>query len=380
MVVLPLSLGRASLELALSAAICLILLWLLLPLAYKIGLLDHPKGRKDHDEPTATIGGIAIWGSIFLTIAWFSFWSSTIIAFMGAAGLLILIGMLDDLYDLPWWVRVIAQCAAVLVMIYGGGVVVQHIGGLFGVKSTGLGVLSVPFTMFAAVGVINAINMIDGVDGLAGGIVLAALSMLGCAAIYCGNFALANPVLIFAGAVLGFLLMNMRFPWQPRARVFMGNAGSVFLGFTIAWVSFRLTQSSTHPVTPILAPWLVATPLIDCISLMVHRLMRRQSPFRADREHMHHLMLDAGFTPAQLTMTLVVVNLLLGLSASVALYAKVPQPVLVLVFVGLCIGYFWLTMRRERTVTAFAALNRGMTLLRLKPKAALIQSSSAGSD
>ncbi len=372
------SLQYASVELVASAAITLVALWLMQPLAPRLGLLDHPHGRKDHAVPTASTGGLAMLLGMLATLAWFTEWSALSVSFMGAASLLVLVGILDDVFDLRWWIRILAQCAAVLLMIYGGGVRVEHVGAIVGLDNTGLGVLSVPFTMFATVGVINAINMSDGVDGLAGGISLAALCMLTAAAVYSGNGLLAETLVIFAGAVVGFLLMNMRFPWQPRARVFMGNAGSAFLGFTIAWASFRLTQNHSHPVSPILAPWLVATPLIDCVALLARRLMRGQSPFRADREHMHHLMLDAGFTPSQLTMAMIATNLVLGLLASLALRAKVPQPLLVLAFVGICLGYFWLTARRVRAVAAFQALNRGLTRLHLKPKTELVSSTPGG--
>jgi UDP-GlcNAc:undecaprenyl-phosphate GlcNAc-1-phosphate transferase len=362
------SVERTIVEILLSALISVALLWVLQPIASAFGLLDHPSGRKDHDEPTAATGGLAMAGATFLVLAWFTSLSQATVAFMVAGGLLILIGMLDDRYDLRWWFRMVAQCIAVLVMIYGGGLRIEHIGPLFGVQSTGLGALSVPFTMFATVGVINAINMSDGVDGLAGGICLAALCMLSAAALYSGNTGLIEQLLISAGAICGFLVMNMRFPWQPRARVFMGDAGSAFLGFTIAWGSFRLTQNWSHPVTPILAPWLLATPLIDCVTLIARRLSRGQSPFQADREHMHHLMLDAGFTPTQLTLTLTSINLLLGLCAAIALKLKVPQPLLVLGFIALCLWYFWLTARRERAVATFAGLGRVLAWLRLKPR------------
>ena len=363
---IPPSLERALVEFGLSALISVFLLWVLHPVARRFGLLDHPSGRKDHDEPTANIGGLAMAAAIFAVMAWFTSLSSASLAFMGAAGLLVLIGALDDRYDLRWWLRMPAQCIAVLVMIYGGGLQVEHVGPLLGVQSTGLGILSVPFTMFATVGVINAINMSDGVDGLAGSISFAALCMLDAAAIYSGNDVLAERLAVFAGAVLGFLVMNMRFPWQPRARVFMGDAGSSFLGFVIAWGSFRLTQNWAHPVTPILAPWLVATPLIDCVCLIARRLSRGQSPFRADREHIHHLMLDGGFTPTQLTLTLTAINLLLGLCAAIALKLKVPQPLLVLSFVAVCLWYFWLTAKRERAVGFFARLGHALERLHLK--------------
>jgi UDP-GlcNAc:undecaprenyl-phosphate GlcNAc-1-phosphate transferase len=353
-------------EFGVSALATVVLLLVLHPIARKLGLFDHPSGRKNHDEPTANIGGLAMAGAIFVVMAWFTALSGASIAFMIAAGLLVLIGALDDRYDLRWWMRMLAQCVAVLVMIYVGGLRIEHVGPLFGVSSTGLGIFSVPFTMFATVGVINAINMSDGVDGLAGSISLAALCMLDAAALYSGNDVLAERLAVFAGAVLGFLLMNMRFPWQPHARVFMGDAGSSFLGFIIAWGSFRLTQNWSHPVTPILAPWLLATPLIDCVTLIARRLAHGQSPFRADRGHMHHLMLDAGFTPTQLTLTLTAINLALGFCAAIMLKLKLPQPLLVLVFIAVCLWYFRLTARRERAVAAFAGLGRLLTRLHLK--------------
>jgi UDP-GlcNAc:undecaprenyl-phosphate GlcNAc-1-phosphate transferase len=353
-----------------AAVVTFVVLRLLQPVARQFGLLDRPEGRKDHAAPTPSTGGLAMLLGIFLTFALLNQWTLPSVCFVAAAALLVFIGILDDLHDLRWWVRVIAQCASVSVMIY-GGLRVERIGQIVGLPTTGLGEWSIPFTMFATVGVINAINMTDGVDGLAGGIVLAALCMLEAAAIHSGNAILADKLVVFAGAVFGFLLMNMRFPWQPRARVFMGNAGSALLGFTIAWASFSLTQDAGHQVTPVLAPWLVATPMIDCVSLIAHRLAHGQSPFRAGRDHMHHLMLDAGFTPTQVTISLVGTNLLLGLVAAIALLEKVPQLVLVLVFVGICLGYFWLTLRRERAVAAFAFVHRFLSGLSLKSEKSL---------
>lgn len=342
---------------ALALATALLATLALQPLARRFGLLDHPAGRKDHALPTPTTGGIAILLGMAAGLAALGLLDRIDVCFLAAGLLLVVVGVLDDLRDLRWWLRVIVQCLAVWI-VYLSGVGAAHVGELFGLKTTGLGDWQLPFTMFATVGVINAINMSDGVDGLAGGLVLASFCMFGAAAVYSGNFVLAGKLAVFAGAVLGFWLLNMRLPWQSRARVFMGNAGSALLGFAIAWTSFRLTQNDAHPVTPILAPWLVATPLMDCVVLVGRRLLHGQSPFHADRNHMHHLMLDGGFRPAQLVLTLMAVNLALGLAASIALKAHVPQPVLVLVYVVMCFAWFGLTMRRERAVAFFAWLRR----------------------
>lgn len=356
---------HAIIELFVTAATTFVLLWMLQPLATRFGLLDRPAGRKDHSAPTPSTGGIAMLAGTLIISTVFGEWTPHNHYFMVGATLLVLIGVLDDLHDLRWYYRIVTQCASVWVMTI-GGTAVHHIGPIIGVEATGMGALSTPFTIFATVGLINAINMTDGVDGLAGGVVLATLCMLDVAAIYSGNFTLIIWLSIFAGAVMGFLMLNMRFPWQQRARVFMGNAGSALLGLVVAWASFRLTQNYRHPVTPILAPWLVSTPLIDCVSLMAHRIALGKSPFRADHDHMHHLMLDAGFSASQLTIATVVANLVMGLLASVALLMGVPQPVLVLAFVALCIGYFWLTLRRERAVAFFAKLHGLMMLPSLK--------------
>ncbi|HEY2345637.1 MAG TPA: MraY family glycosyltransferase [Xanthomonadaceae bacterium] len=370
---------RIGLLFAFAATMSFVAVWLLQPVARRFGLLDHPAGRKDHAQPTPTTGGLAILVGILLAMALGNHWTPIRIGFCASAVLLVVVGVLDDLFDLRWWLRILVQCLAVW-LIFLSGVAAEHVGQMFGAKTTGLGAWQLPFTMFATAGVINAINMVDGVDGLAGGVVLATFCMFDAAALYSGNFQLAEQLAVFAGAVLGFWLLNMRFPWQPRARVFMGNAGSALLGFAIAWASFRLTQNGAHPVTPILAPWLVATPLMDCVVLIGRRLLHGHSPFHADRNHMHHLMLDAGFTPAEVAVTLIAINVVLGGAASVALLEKLPQPALVLTYVAMCFAYFWLTASRRRAVAFFAWLHRLLHGSPRKPDGKGLTAQTAGGE
>ena len=220
-----------------AAALTFMVQWLLHPVAHQLDLLDHPKGRKDHAHPTPITGGLAMAVGILVTA-----WSTVdsvgpgLMAFTLASTLLIVTGLLDDKYDLPWWLRIGVQVIAALIMALMGGVQVEQLGPVFGLGGTSLAMLSVPFTVFATVGLINAINMVDGSDGMAGSLVLAALVMLVAASLYAGNGMMAERVMIMVGAVTAFLWFNLRFPWQRRARLFMGNAGSAFLGFVIAWV------------------------------------------------------------------------------------------------------------------------------------------------
>jgi UDP-GlcNAc:undecaprenyl-phosphate GlcNAc-1-phosphate transferase len=328
--------------------------WLLNPFAQRLGLLDHPAGRKDHSCPTPTTGGIAMLvGVLIAGIFLVDARSAASLGFGLAAIIVILLGVLDDKYDLSWKVRIGGQTVAALIMIYLGGIRVEQLGDIFDLKAGSLGLFSVPFTVFITIGIINAINMIDGADGLAGLLVLCALVMLDAAALYSGNVAVSHRLPILIGAVAGFLIYNLRFPWQPRAKIFMGNAGSAFLGFAIACFVIRLTQSPTHPVSPVLGPWLVIVPIIDCLVLMIRRTSSKRSPFSADRDHIHHLMIEAGFGPTQAAFGLALFSGVCGLFAATMLRLHVAHVVLVAVFVGLGVLWYWLTARRTRAVNLF---------------------------
>ncbi|MCL6618296.1 MAG: undecaprenyl/decaprenyl-phosphate alpha-N-acetylglucosaminyl 1-phosphate transferase [Thermomonas hydrothermalis] len=334
------------------------LLWLMQPVARSLGLLDHPAGRKDHAVPTPITGGIAIFIACVVMFVWTGATSPAAYSFLAAAALLIALGVLDDLYDLRWYWRILGQTVAALLIIYWGGVRVEYIGPVFGMSPTALGWLSVPFTVFATVGLINAMNMIDGADGLCGLLGLAALAMLTAAAIYSGNTLLAERLSVLVGALAGFLLWNIRLPWRPRAKVFLGNAGSAMLGLVIAWISFRLTQTPAHPVIPVLALWMLPVPVIDCLVLIVRRLQEGRSPFSAGRDHIHHIMQDAGFGPTRAALHLTWFSLLCGLVAAVLKRMQVPPPLLLLGFVALTVAWYLLSRRRERAVAFFRRLRR----------------------
>lgn len=343
-----------------TAVLTWVVLKLLHPVAPSLNLLDYPKGRKDHAHPTPITGGLAMLFAFvvvgLLTVGRYA--SDTLVSFTVAAGLVTAVGLYDDRFDLRWYWRVLAQVLAALILVYGAGVRVEQIGPVFGLDSLALGWLSVPFTVFATVGIINAINMIDGADGLAGLLVAVALVMLAAAALYAGNDGLSRHSLVVAGAVGAFLLYNMRFPWQPRAKAFMGNAGSAFLGLVVAWVTFRLTQNPGHPVNPVLALWLVPVPIVDCLVLTVRRVRQGRSPFSAGRDHIHHFMRDAGFGPTQAAIALAVFSLCCGLAAGGAMLVDVPHPVILAAFLVLCLAWYWLSARRERALAFFAAVRR----------------------
>ena len=330
-----------------------VLLWLLQPVASRMGLLDRPTARKQHDAPTPVIGGVAI--LIGCLTAFFVIQSDSpgLLAFCMAAVMVVGVGLYDDRFDLRWYWRLFVQMAAAVVVVRWGGVQLSNLGPVLGLESLALGWFSVPLTVFVIVGVINAMNMVDGVDGLAGLLGLAALAMLTVAAIYAGNELLAGRTSVLCGALAGFWVWNVRLPWRPRAKVFLGDAGSGLLGLVIVWVCLRLTQNPEHPVNPVLALWVLPVPIADCLALIVRRLQAGRSPFSAGREHIHHLMGDAGFGPTRTALYLMLFSFACGLLVAVLLRLKFPPLLLLGAYLALCAGWYLFSRRPQRTLAFF---------------------------
>jgi UDP-GlcNAc:undecaprenyl-phosphate GlcNAc-1-phosphate transferase len=147
--------------------------------------------------------------------------------------------------------------------------------------------------------------MMDGLDGLGGSIAFVAFAWYAAVAGVSGLEVQFKTALIFCGAIAGFLLFNLRFPWQKQARVFLGDAGSLMIGFALGWFAIDLTQGTGRTMPPIAALWVLLLPLADCVSLMSRRVMARKSPFVADSHHIHHYLLARGFTHGQTLCILV---------------------------------------------------------------------------
>ena len=340
-----LQLTREGLPLAAIPFLATVLLVpLLTPIARALALVDHPSQRKTHILPTPLVGGAAITLAALATAGFVLPMTRDVLALGGASLLMLVVGTIDDRYDINWRIRITAQAVAALVLFTWGGVRVESIGGALGFPDHTLGALSLPFTVLATVGITNAINWADGVDGLAGSLSLAALGMLIAASIYAGNAPLADDLILMAGCVVGFLAYNLRTPWRRHASVFLGH-GAEILGLWIAWASFRLTQTPGHPVTPVLAPFLIAPPVIDCLVLIVRRLRARRSPFFADRNHLHHLLLDAGLSSTWVVVLLTGLTLAIGFIAANARRFHVPEPVFPAVYLAAAAAYFLVSRR-----------------------------------
>lgn len=339
-----------GLQLLVSFSLSLILVRLSTLCAGPLGLLDQPGGRKDHAVPTPATGGISIFLALLVTSVIFGRFEHHLDVFFIASIWLLFVGILDDRFDLSSMIRLLVQAVAAIVMIVFAGLQADQLSDVVGIAGFHLGILTPVFTIFITLGLINALNMADGSDGYLAGQVIAALGLFSGLALYAGNTGLAMQCALFTTAVLGFWFWNMRFPWQPRAKVFLGDAGSTFLGFAVVWFALQLTQNAQHPVTPVLAPWMIALPVLDCVVLMLDRMRQGRSPFSADRNHMHHLLLDAGFTPTKIAIGMMVLSILIGCIAAIAVKYGATRTWLVIAYLGL-IGLYWaFSFNRQRAV------------------------------
>lgn len=317
------------------------LIWLFRPVASRIGLVDQPGGRKNHKQATPLIGGVTIFCAFLMLLLTQELPLGQWRAFFLAGAAVLIVGLLDDFQETPTWSRFAAQIGASLIIVLWGGVELRNLGALFGSGDVALGFLAVPFSIFCSVGVINATNMLDGLDGLAGGLLLIFFGTLLVLAWQSGMQQDATILLLLCGTLVGFLLFNFRFSASRPASVFLGDAGSLFLGLAVTWFLIRFTQDPINLLRPITAIWLFALPIMDTVAIMSRRVMRGRSPFSPDREHFHHILLVAGFSVRTTMFIMLGISLLMAAIGLAGEWAGIPEIVMFYLFLAIFAVYFW---------------------------------------
>jgi len=260
-------------------------------------LFDRPNARKEHSVPTPTFGGIAIFaGMITSLVFWFRFndHPSTITFFLSMV-LLCGVGIMDDLKDLAARYKMVIE-AGMASLLAVSGIRITSFGGLFGINELHI-VAQYIITVVTIVGITNAFNLIDGIDGLAGGLGFMSLVTLGIFLTISKDLNYAMIAFALAGALLGFLYFN----FNP-ARIFMGDTGSLVLGFVIAVLCVQLMKVNaiyTAPIVPniyVFTLGIVMIPVFDTLRVFGTRIWSGRSPFSADKTHIHHLITNKGYT------------------------------------------------------------------------------------
>jgi len=288
----------------------------LVSMANVVGIMDLPTDRKQHGHPVPLVGGLAI----FLSLVGISLYLNAFGWLLSCAGLLLLVGVLDDKFDLGVRLRLLTQLGMTVLMGLGSGVWINSLGTFWGLQID-LGYAAVPFTIFAVVGLTNAFNMLDGIDGLASGHGIITIVSLLVAGLLTTQPFQVSWILGLLAAIAAFWLINMQVvTWLPR--VFLGDAGSTVLGFVFAWLLIGYSQKPWGVMEPVMVLWCISIPAIDTVSVIIRRLKQKRSPFSPDRTHLHHLLLDAGVS-ARKTLWL-----LLGLTLAANLIGLVATKIL----------------------------------------------------
>jgi len=325
----------------------IIFILVLYPCARKIGFTDKPCLRKQHKEPTPPIGGLAIFLAILITLLFYDINRPHQIAFISAMALLVFVGVIDDHRGLSVKIRIIAQIVAGLIMTEIADIKVIELGDLLGFGNMNLGAYSTAFTVFAVVGGINAFNMIDGIDGLAGGSTLIAIVTIAILAWFFEHWVLLYFCIIFVGAIIAFLLFNLRIFGRTKGAIFLGDSGSTLLGFTVCWLAISASQGQDSIITPTIVLWIIGLPLYDSICIMSRRIQRGQSPFAPDREHLHHILPLEGFSINKTLVTLLIFSLLLSVSGVTAsLYFGISDRPLFIIYLFLFACFYWAINKR----------------------------------
>nr|WP_256548372.1 UDP-N-acetylglucosamine--undecaprenyl-phosphate N-acetylglucosaminephosphotransferase [Xenorhabdus bovienii] len=316
-----------------------------------IGLVDKPNYRKCHHGLIPLVGGISVFFGVCFAFAITKEFIPHKWLYLACAGILVFVGALDDRFDISVKIRAAIQALVGISMMYFADLKIESLGSAFGSWEMTLGPFSYVVTLFAVWAAINAFNMVDGIDGLLGGLSSVSFGALGILLYINGNTALAFWCFAFIAGILPYIFLNLGLLGK-RFKVFMGDAGSTLIGFTIIWLLTETTQGEHSSINPVTALWIIAIPLMDMVAIMYRRLRKGMSPFSPDRQHIHHLIMRAGFTSRQ---AFILITVAAALLASIGIIGEhlsfVPEWVMLALFLlafmlyGYCIKRAWRVAR-----------------------------------
>lgn len=322
-----------------ALVLAVILGWVLTPWvrkqAFSWGAVDKPGARKVHKQPMPRIGGLAVYMAFVPSVLLSQQVDPPLLGLLAGGTLVMVLGIVDDIKGLPAKVKLLGQIAAALAVIP-FGIKVYYVTNPLSGNMLFLGWLAVPVTVFWIVAVTNAINLIDGLDGLAGGIsCIAALTLAAVAWTQYYLFGVPGMTevvllaLTFAAAVLGFLRHN----FHP-ANIFLGDSGSMFLGFTLAVMSIISFTKSITAISVIIPLVILGIPLLDTFFAIVRRYHNHRPIFQPDKEHLHHQLMAMGLSHRQTVLVIYGVSLVLGASAVVLNVVSTDQAAVLLVILS----------------------------------------------
>lgn len=309
------------------------------PLSARLHLVDIPNQRKQHVGAIPLIGGIAICIGVLLSMLLTLPKEPSLLTLMSCGVFIVILGAIDDAKDISPWLRLGVQALLVLVVCKSTGITLHRLGDIAGVGEISVRWFDLILTVIAICGAINAYNMMDGIDGLAGS--MAMISFVGLAFLLHNKMPLlADFSQLFILALLPYLCVNLSL-LSAKRKIFLGDAGSMLLGFVIGFmVIFGSQQTQAeNAFRPVTALWIIGLPLMDMVGIMMRRILKGQSPLRADRNHLHHILMHAGFTPRESLLIMAAMGITMMLIGLFGEYFLVPEAAMMGAFLLLFIVY-----------------------------------------
>ena len=273
----------------------------LYPIAVKFGFVDRPCNRKRHQGNVPLIGGISLFISVALILSIYPHLIPHSQEFLCCSTILVVIGIMDDYLDLSVISRLLVIIGVSIGLVITLDFKIDYLGDLFGTGDIKFSAFALVFTVIAIISSLTAFNMIDGMDGLLGGLTCVTLTGLAFLFWFYGRANLMIFCLVFITALIPYLLCNLQLLPKYNIKVFMGDSGTIFIGFTVIWLLIEASQLNgqhlmQQKINPVTALWLIALPLLDMTVTIMRRVAKKKSPFKADRAHLHHIFTRLGLS------------------------------------------------------------------------------------
>lgn len=294
-----------------SFAISLLLTPYCKKISIKLGAIDLPRKRGMHSIPIPRMGGIAIVLGFIGTVAILSpfikeFRTVQSLGFLAGSIIIVLCGILDDIYNIKPIIKLLFQLTAACIVIFTGTIIKVITSPIY----LNLDIIGIPITLIWIIGITNAVNLIDGLDGLAAGVSGISALFLASLCILSGSMLAVVLTIALAGSCLGFLPRN----FSP-AEIFMGDTGSLFLGYILGVTSIMGVYKSYALLSLIIAGIVLAFPILDTLFAMTRRIIRGLPIMEADRGHLHHKLVDYGLSPLKAVVILYIISTIFGILA-----------------------------------------------------------------
>ena len=324
-------------------------LYIFRKIARRIGLVDKPNDRKHHKGTVPLVGGVSI---CFVVVHYLFFnpsWLDNNYVYMLSISILTIVGALDDRFDVSVKFRIVVQAAVSVLMILYSGIMLTDLGDLIGIGNLNLGIFSIPVTVVATLAAINAFNMVDGIDGLLGGLSIVTFSSISVLLYWTGQYNNLYISILFIASILPFILMNLGVFGRKR-KVFMGDAGSMMIGFTVIWLLLGASQPHEESVSisPVTCLWLIAVPLMDMVSIIYRRIKTGRSPFKPDRDHIHHILQKNKFSSLSVLLIICVLAAALSTIGVLGEILHVPDYLMFVGFLTVFMAYHFILSKLSK--------------------------------